>query len=614
MFVMKLKKFSVIFLVVVLLLTFDSCGTDKQSEECLNSLKLGLENRWEQTNKDYNTYEEFKNNIVLGIDAELVQLEKYRNIQFENKKFDETIKEYITALDNQKKGIEFIFTDAKQYNSLYLEQGASIRSKCLNTFSKKFGLSFDTKYKENFDNILAADYTTTISVGEQVRINAEYGEIGIKLFGFDILTNPGDDKELVLYCEVENFSYYDEWNGESILTDYFISLYDGCGYNIETKNKSYDYIDEYKESAGIIDLKQGEKGKFALLFDYQENIDIVYVSLNGTSETVGCYLPSNDWLPKESGMSDIDYDSVRQEMSNFCCDGMYNIFDGWVYSLNFPEDGGDGIFSKMRTDGSDYTILTNKGTPYYISVSGEYIFFVLVSGNTTKLYRCRLGGNELKQISKDDVRYLQVCDDALYYNKINPSTGITSGFYKANKDGTKERLIIDKEIYYSYVVGDVVYYQDDNDSETIHKFNMTTKTDEKITSNISYSFVVDGKYAYYIKNDASVSDGDLVGSLVKIDLSSKSENVLYDGVSTFGIVVGEKSIYFTNTNDKNRIYSIGKDGKGLKLVSQDTNCSGLAIFGDKLIYQDYDESGEFVDDIYLCESDGSDKIRISKNE
>ena len=29
--------------------------------------------------------------------------------------------------------------------------------------------------KENFDNILAADYTTTISVGEQVRINAEYG-------------------------------------------------------------------------------------------------------------------------------------------------------------------------------------------------------------------------------------------------------------------------------------------------------------------------------------------------------------------------------------------------------------------------------------------------------
>lgn len=611
---MKVKRITAIFLVVMLLFSLTSCGTDKQSEECINSLKLGLENRWEITNKDYRTYEEFKNNIVLGIDAELAQLEKYRNTQFDNKKFDETIKEYIKALDNQKKGIEYIFTDAKQYNSLYLEQGETIRSMCLNTFNKKYGLSFDSNYKENFDNILAADYTTTVAIGEQIRINAEYGEIGVKLLGFDILTNPGDDKELVLYCEVENFSYYDEWNGESILTDYFISLYDGKGYNVETKNESYDYVDEYRESAGFIDLKQGEKGKFAILFDYQENIDIVYVSLNGKSESYGCYLPSNDWLPSEGGMSKVDYDVIRQEMSNFCCDGMYNIYDGWVYSLNFPEDGGSGIFSKMRTDGSDYTVLTNKGTPYYISISGEYIYFVLGNGNTVKLYRCRLGGNDLQQITKDDVWYLQVCEDALYYNKINPSTGITSGLYRANKDGSKEELIIDKEIYYSYVVGDVVYYQDDNDKETIHKYNMTTKTDEKITLNISYSFVIDGKNAYYIKNDKSAADGDLAGSLVKIDLSTKKETILYDGVATLGIVVGEKSIYFINTNDENRIYSIAKDGKGLKLVSQDTNCSRLAIFGDKLIYQDYDSNGELVDAIYLCDSDGSDKIRISKNE
>lgn len=310
----------------------------------------------------------------------------------------------------------------------------------------------------------------------------------------------------------------------------------------------------------------------------------------------------------------VDYALVREQMSNFSCEGMYNIYDGWVYSLNFPEGGGNGIFSKMRTDGTDYTVLTEKGTPYYIYIDGEYIYSIIGSGNTTKIYRCRLGGNDLTQLVEDDAWYLQVTDEYLYYNKIDVSTGITSGFYRCNKDGSDEELVMDKEIYYSYVVGDSLYYQDDNDNETIHRYNVATKTDEKITSNKSYGFIVDGNCGYYIKNDQSTADGDMIGTLVRIDLKTKEETVLYDGVSTYGVVAGDSAIYFINTNDENRIYSVGKDGKGVKLVSQDTNCTNLAIFGNKLMYLDYDDSGKYVEAIYLCAEDGSNKITISKIE
>lgn len=39
------------------------------------------------------------------------------------------------------------------------------------------------------------------------------------------------------------------------------------------------------------------------------------------------------------------------------------------------------------------------------------------------------------------------------------------------------------------------------------------------------------------------------GSLVKIDLNIKQETVLYEGVSTYGIVVGDAAVYFINTNE-----------------------------------------------------------------
>ncbi len=599
-------------------------GLNDQEKQCLTDLQSGLQSRWDLTNKDYKSYEEYQSNIIKGIDAELSALDKHKKAEFADEKFAKIITEYIEALENQKEGISYIFTDTEKYNDLYIEKGLVIRSESIKSLKDKYGFSVDKDYSDNFDSVLECSYTPLIAVGEQVKFDTEYGEIGVKLLGFDTLTNPADDKELVLYCELENFSYYDEWNGESLIFDYFMSVYDGARYTLEFKGESYDYIDNYEECAGFADLKQGEKGKFAIMLDYTEDIDIIYVSFWGKDTAYGCYLTSDNWKANYNNSSDtnanettsdnIDYSLVREQMSNFSCEGMYNIYDGWVYSLNFPEDGGNGILSKMRTDGSDYTVLTEKGTPYYIYIDGEYIYSIIGSGNTTKIYRCRLGGNELTQLVKDDAWYLQVTDKYLYYNKYDVSTATTLGFYRANKDGTNEELVMDKEIYYSYVIGDNLYYQDDNDNETIHKYNLRTKADEKITSSKSYSFVVDGEWGYYIKNDKSTADGDYIGDLVKINLKTKEEVTLYKGVSTQGIVVGNSSIYFTNTNDEYRVYSVGKDGKGVKLITQDTNCINLAIFGSKLMYLDYDDSRELVEAIYLCSEDGSDKIQINKNK
>lgn len=318
---------------------------------------------------------------------------------------------------------------------------------------------------------------------------------------------------------------------------------------------------------------------------------------------------NSDNSGNDNELENLDYDSIRIEMSNFCNGGRYTIYNGWIYSIDF-DNNGSSIFSKMRTDKTDYSIIT-KGTPNYISVDGEYIYFILNYDNNRCLYRCRLGGNELTRLSESNVWYLQVNEDYLYYNKYDISTGKTCGFYRSNKDGSNEELVLDKEIYYSYIVGNELYYQDDADNEKIHKYNLINKNDETITSGISYSFVLDGDFAYYIKNDISTGLGKYSGYLVKINIKTKEETILYNGVHTSGILVNGSRIYFINTNDSDRIYSIDKSGDNIMLISQDTNCAYLYIFKDKLMYHDYDEEKYYIDAVYLCNTDGSNKIKIN---
>ena len=306
----------------------------------------------------------------------------------------------------------------------------------------------------------------------------------------------------------------------------------------------------------------------------------------------------------------IDYSVIQENMSNFMNENTYCVYDGWIYTMGGQESSGQPIFKKMRIDGSEDTVLTKKGAPTYVTIDGEFIYTVLWDEEESCVYRCRLGGDDLKKLTNDSVEYLQVTDEYLYYNKFDYEKGITKGYYRCEKDGSNEELVYDKEIYYSYIVGDILYYQDDNDGETIHAYNLETKEDKRITESISYGYVIDSKYIYYIGNDKSVSEEDYKGHIIQRDLETGDEVKLYDGVDVGSIVLKDNHLYFINENDSNRIYRIGIDGEDIKLISQDTNCSNIAVFGDKLMYIDRNSENEQIENIYISNLDGSNKIDL----
>lgn len=178
-------KKSILFIIALLTLCLSGCGVDEQVTECLNDVKVGVQNRWEATNSSYNSYSEYASNIEAGIDAELEELNKYKDVQFEDEDFTRIIGNYIAALESQKEGISFIFTDVDKYNNLFVDNGLAIRSACMNELKSNYGFDVAPEFEESFNDLLDCSYTPLVSQNERITVDTEYGEVGVGFIGFD---------------------------------------------------------------------------------------------------------------------------------------------------------------------------------------------------------------------------------------------------------------------------------------------------------------------------------------------------------------------------------------------------------------------------------------------
>ena len=312
------------------------------------------------------------------------------------------------------------------------------------------------------------------------------------------------------------------------------------------------------------------------------------------SSLTGC-VNTEEMQPKED---------VQEAMSNFNSKGKFCVDGEYIYAAST-----EGLV-KMKLDGSDYQVLVEGGTPCFIHVADDSLYFILMTDDSTGVYRCELDGSNLERIVEQDAYYLQIVGDKMYYNKFHMGTGQTTGFYKANLDGKSEKSILVHELYDTFVVGDVLFYQNKNSDETMNRYQMVTERHEGLTSGISYSFVTDGISGYYVKNDKSMEDGDYVGDVMKVDFKTKEETLLFEGADVQTLVLKGDSIYFVNANDEGRIYCMSKEGEGAKKIVDETNCMNLAVYGDSLFYYDYNEDLTSVEGVYKADLDGNNKISL----
>lgn len=328
-----------------------------------------------------------------------------------------------------------------------------------------------------------------------------------------------------------------------------------------------------------------------------------------TAQDVSADAVTEEAVEPEQEEPATNYDEFQVQMSNYMNQGYAYVANGWVYTIGWNPDNGAPRFIKMRTDSSDYTVIAD-GVPFYITVKGEYIYVSLLQDDIQSLFRFRLGGDDAKKLV-ENVNFVSIVDDTIYYTK--EKDGVTQGFYKCDLEGANEEAVLEKCVYYPYVAGDYLYYQDDADKETIHRYSFETGEDIRITDTHTYSYVLNNDYMYCLLNDKSVLDGDTTGTVAKVDLKTLETQTLYDGADTMGIAVNEDRVFFINTNDENRLYSIDKNGENISIVAQDDNCWPPCICGDSLVYEDSAANYEYIDNLFICNLDGSGKALLEND-
>lgn len=270
---------------------FSSCGLDSQGKECVTDVGVAVQSRLDFLNSDFSSFDEYKDNISKGINAELEILSKYRSVNLKDNNLNDIIKEYVSSLEEQQKGINYMLIDADKYNDLYIENGINVSRRCLLTLKDDYNLNIDVDYEEAFDDFLNSEPAYLIKPEQKTVVNTENGEVEVSFISSKIVTNPAGEKEFVLLCDVKNISYSDDWNPSYIDFNNFIRVNSGDGYTLPDKSEAYDVVDGYEAVAGAFgELKENEKKKFAIIYSYIDDMDICYVEVFSSSEKYGCYL------------------------------------------------------------------------------------------------------------------------------------------------------------------------------------------------------------------------------------------------------------------------------------------------------------------------------------
>lgn len=322
-------------------------------------------------------------------------------------------------------------------------------------------------------------------------------------------------------------------------------------------------------------------------------------------------------------------DRQVEEMSNFMNHNR-NVFSGtWLYGTSFKENG-NGTLTKIKTDGSEQERMSNNFAEY-INVVGNWIYFVgynYSNGNST-ISKIRLSGKDekaLATISKNDCEfsYLFVYNDRLYFSEIDESNAkLNKGkFCQMDFDGKNKKTIINKAVYFPYIINNKIYYQDDNDYCKIHVCDIDGSNDRVFINEWVYQYFFDGHNFYYVtyedKNlsrDKIDKEMDAYKQIIrKCDYNGKNNTTLIDFTNAVGMAMNSTTIYFTDHNDNDRTYSYNLSDGSVDLLSNDTNVAYITINNNLMSYVDYDSDRNYIDNIFFCSLDGTNKTKIFEND
>ena len=218
----------------------------------------------------------------------------------------------------------------------------------------------------------------------------------------------------------------------------------------------------------------------------------------------------------------------------------------------------------------------------YINVVGDWIYYSNYN-DKGKIYKMKTNGTGRVKLNDDYSSYITIVGDWIYY--CNQSDG--GRIYKMQKDGSSRQPIggtnqnnYKDETAYINLYDDWIYYVNKSDRNKIYKVNENGHIKVNLTEEGASSIQLVGDWIFYADSKGNLKK-------VKEDGSKQSVNINAQAVKFdkgFHFNVDGEWVYYSNAQDKGKLYKIAADGSGKKELICDMEVTYISIIDDDIYF------------------------------
>lgn len=292
-----------------------------------------------------------------------------------------------------------------------------------------------------------------------------------------------------------------------------------------------------------------------------------------------------------------DDDTTGNTSGNLLNGGLFCECDGSIYFAN-PYD--QNTLYVMKDDLSGVKQIS-KDNVSYLNVAGKYIFYtkrndkktvdsdVFMAFSTTGLYRITTKGKKLGRLYDDPTQVACLYGNYVYYQHYDQTNGLW--LYRTRMDAKDETKLLEEPCAPYVVHNHMIYYTGAKNDHAIHYMNITGGGDTLLLDGNFTALTLQGDYLYFLDMGANYS-------LKRMLLSGGNVETLIDArLATYNVAEnGDIFCQVDNGTDDNGLYYVGAGTRSLQLI-QKGNFNYLNLAGNYLFYEEYDQSKAYLMDL-----------------
>ncbi len=277
--------------------------------------------------------------------------------------------------------------------------------------------------------------------------------------------------------------------------------------------------------------------------------------------------------------------------------GLFSESDGKIYFAN-PYD--QNTLYVMDENFENVEKLSDDNVSY-LNVAGEYIFYTrrndkkgvennaFLSLSTTGLYRIGIDGNGLDQLYREPTQTVNLLGNQLYYQHYDHQKGLQ--LFNIGIDGKEDIMMLDEGAAPTAIVNNTVYYTGVDTNHNIHAMDISSFSSRVLLEGNYTGLSYYGDYLYFIDMEKGY-----VLCRSRLD-GSEMIQLTNQRIATYNISPDGETVYYQVDNgSENGIYALEVASGGSRLL-RDGDFNYFHMIGNSLFFEKFDGSAAYVMDI-----------------